>query len=337
MPLISQIGRKKLHVRTLLIAITTILWIGVALHLFPVWWMIKTSITPTWEVFDFPSRLWPSKPTLVVYKLLYHFDKSWENLTGHTVRYPLYVYIKNSCIMSFGTIALQIPITALAAYALSKLYSPRLSRIVFIFFIGTMFIPFSVRIIPNYLILAHFPFPTLNIPKIPFTNTKFPTYNFLNTYWAVILPAAYNGFNLLLLKGFFDGIPDSIIHAARIDGASELNIFRRIILPMSKAVFAVVAYFSFSAAWNQFMWPLAVLHNDKLFPLSVLLYKMQSYVTQGTAPKEALPPSWKEVAEVGISINGLMGIAIIESIPVFIAFIIFREQLMKGIKLRGFK
>ena len=336
MPLISQIGRKKLHIHTLLIAITTILWIGVALHLFPVWWMIKTSITPTWEVFDFPSRLWPSKPTLVVYKLLYRFEQEWAGSAGETLRYPLYVYIKNSCIMSFGTMALQIPITALAAYALSKLYSPRLSRIVFIFFIGTMFIPFSVRIIPNYLILAHFPFPTLNVPKIPFTGKKFPNYNFLNTYWAVILPAAYNGFNLLLLKGFFDGIPDSIIHAARIDGASELSIFRRIIFPMSKAVFAVVAYFSFSAAWNQFMWPLAVLQEAKLWPLSVLLYQMQAFLSQGTVSRE-LYPSGKAGMEAGLSINGLMGVAIIESIPVFIAFLVFREQPMKGIKLRGFK
>jgi len=336
MPLISQIGRKKFHVRTLLIAITTILWIGVALHLFPVWWMIKTSITPTWEVFELPSRLWPSKPTLVCYKLIYYFDRAWLDSGSMSVRYPLYVYIKNSCIMSFGTMALQIPITALAAYALSKLYSARLSRIMFIFFIGTMFIPFSVRIIPNYLILRHFPFPTLNIPEIPFTDKKFPSYNFLNTYWAVILPAAYSGFNLLLLKGFFDGIPDSIIHAARIDGASELGIFRRIILPLSKAVFAVVAYFSFSAAWNQFMWPLAVLKDNKLFPLSVLLYQMQYYLSQGTATRP-VNEDLQAAMEAGLSINGLMAISIIESIPVFIAFIIFREQLMKGIKLRGFK
>jgi len=335
-PLISEIGRKKLSVRALLIAITTILWIGVALHLFPVWWMIKTSITPTWEVFDAPAKLWPSKPTLVCYKLIYYFDPGWTGAGGNSVVYPIYVYIKNSIIMSFGTMALQIPITALVAYALSKLYSPRLSRIMFLFFIGTMFIPFSVRIIPNYLILRHFPFPTLNIPKIPFTDKKFPTHNFLNTYWAVILPAAYSGFNLLLLKGFFDGIPDSIIHAARIDGASELGIFRRIILPLSKAVFAVVAYFSFSAAWNQFMWPLAVLKDNKLFPLSVLLYQMQYYLSQGTATRP-VNEDLQAAMEAGLSINGLMAISIIESIPVFIAFIIFREQLMKGIKLRGFK
>ena len=99
----------------------------------------------------------------------------------------------------------------------------------------------------------------MNIPKIPFTNLRFPSYNFINTYWAVILPAMFSAFNILLFKGFFDGIPNELINAARLDGASELSIFGRIILPLSKPVFAVVSYFTFSGAFNTFMWPLIVL------------------------------------------------------------------------------
>ena len=84
------------------------------------------------------------------------------------------------------------------------------------------------------------------------------------------------------------------------------------------------------------MWPLAVLKDNKLFPLSVLLYQMQYYLSQGTATRP-VNEDLQAAMEAGLSINGLMAISIIESIPVFIAFIIFREQLMKGIKLRGFK
>jgi len=331
MPLISEVGRKQRRVRILLGVITAILWLGVALHLFPVWWMFITSIKPSREVFVFPPTLWPKEPTFICYKMFFYLAQTWTVL-----QYPVYVYLKNSAIMTGAIMAIQIPITALIGYALSKMYNVKWNRIIFLFCIGTLMIPTQLSLVPGYLIMRHFPFPTMHVPNIPFTNVKFPSYRFLDTYWAVILPASYNAFNVLLFKGFFDGIPGELINAARLDGASEPSIFARIILPMSKPIFAVVAYFTFQTAWNNFMWPLIVIQKNELYPLSVMMYRFQNYMTSSRGlivTNEAT----KRLLEQGIGFNGLMTLGIIESIPVFIMFLIFREQLMTGIKLRGFK
>ncbi len=333
MPLIPKVGRKKLKVRFTTGVIIGVLWLGIALHLFPVWWMFTTSIKSAYEIFKFPPSLWPENPTFIAYKLFFYLSTGgWENVSE-----PIYVYMKNSVIISGAIMAIQVPITALIAYSISKLCSPKLSRFLFLFCIGTLMIPGQVALIPSYLILRHFPFPFMNIPKIPFVNIPFPTYNFLDTYWAVILPGIYNAFNVLLFKGFFDGIPDELINAARLDGSSEIGIFRRIVLPLSKPVFAVVAYFSFSGAWNNFIWPLIVIKKNSLQPLSVFLYRFQYNLTRYEPTPTSPDPQIRSLVEAGIGYNGLMAISIIESIPVFIIFLIFREYLMTGIKLRGFK
>jgi len=331
MSLIPRVGRKKISMRFLIGAIIALLWFGVALHLFPVWWMFTTSMKPGYEVFKFPPTLWPAHPSLIAYKLFLSLSAGAYG----PFMYPVQVYMKNSLIYTGGIMGIQIPITCLMAYALSKLYSPRWTRFLFLVCIGTMLIPMQVSLIPRYLLMRYFPFITRNIPNIPFTNIPFPYHNFLDSYWAVILPAIYSPFYLLLFKGFFDTIPSELINAARLDGASELSIFRRIILPMSRPVFAVVAYFSFSAAWNQFMWPLIVVQKNKLYSLSIILYKFQSHLTSWRLA--ATDPESARLLESGMTYNGLMAVAVIQSIPVFIIFIIFREQLMTGIRLRGFK
>jgi len=331
MPLIPEISRKHGKYKIVFIFISTFLWLGVFLHLFPVWWMFSTSIKSYAEVFVFPPKLWPEHPSFAAYKLFFILSEAWG-----VFKHPAYIYFKNSVIMTGITMLIQVPGTALVAYALSKLHEMRLSRLLFLFAIGTMMIPRNISLIPNYLILQHFPFPTMDIPKIPFSNIIFPTHNFLDSYWAVILPASYNAFNVLLFKGFFDAIPNELINAARLDGASEFFIIGRIILPLSKPIFAVVSYFSFTAAWNNFMWPLIVLKKNNLWPISLMIYKMQELM-QGAALEEAQTETGRRLLISGMGINGIMALAVIESIPTFIMFIIFREYLMTGIKLRGFK
>jgi len=327
MPLISKVGRRHKKVRLALFLITGVLWLGVGIHLFPVYFSFISSIKPFWELEKMPPSLWTKNPTWYPWKVLF----LPKLIPGYYTHFkPVWVYIKNSFILCGGVMALQIPITALAAYSVSKLHTPLPSRFLFLFFISTMLIPYEISMIPLFLLLKNFPFASKSIPNIPFTNIPFPHHNFLNTYWAVIFPALFNGFNFLLLKGHFDSIPDSLINAARLDGASEVGIFSRIVLPLSKPIFAVVAYFTFSATWNQFMWPLIVLNKEKLKPLSVFLYQLQGYLTDVGAPL-----AWEKLKPLGW--NAIMAISIVQSIPVFIAFIIFREQLMKGIKLRGFK
>lgn len=339
MGLISEVGRRKTQVRMGLILISAFLWIGIALHLFPVWWMVTSSLKPYYEVYQFPPSLLPRHLTLASYKLF--FTRALGTIPGSgalITSYPFWWFAKNSIIYTVAIMMLQIPGTALVGYFLAKLQNPKWGRLFFLFFIGTLLIPFHIRLIPSYLLIFHFPFPTGVVPRIPFTDLKFPSINFINTYWAVILPAAYSPFFVLLFKGFFDGIPDSIIDAARLDGASEMSIFLRVVLPISKTVFAVVAYFSFSAAWNSFMWPLIVINKEELYPLPLQLYRLSQIIgalpsgVGGTAT-ESMGVELRRILEEGMGFNGLMALAIIESMPVFIMFIVFREYLMKGIKL----
>ena len=331
MPLITEVGRRNLRIRIFFLAISAFLWMGVLLHLFPIWWMLTTSIKSAGEIFQFPPSLWPRSPNLASYKLFFVLSAGDY---GPLIR-PVYVYLKNSCIITAGILAIQIPVTSLLAYAVSKLYGPKWNKVLFLYCIGTLMVASSVALIPRFLIIQHFPFPTRNIPNLPFTNQEFPSINLYNSYWGVIIPASYSAFNFLLFKGFFDGIPDELISAARLDGASEIGIFRRLVVPLSKPVFAVTAYFTFCAAWNDFLWPFIVLRENRFFPLSVVMYKFSQ--TIGTFPKELQSEEMRRLIESGMGTNGLMAMAIIESIPVFIVFIIFREQLMTGIKLRGFK
>ncbi|HHY97923.1 MAG TPA: carbohydrate ABC transporter permease [Firmicutes bacterium] len=289
--------------------------------------MISGSLKGNIELFQFPPTLWPKRPFWEVY--------SWIMFkTTRVLPYPAWVYIKNSIILVAGQLFLQVPISALTGYALSKLFHPRWSRIMFMFFVGTLMVPGIVSLVPSYLILSHFPWASITVPKIPFTNIQMPSVRLLNSYWAVILPSCANAFNILLFKGFFDAIPNSIIQAARVDGGSEFHIFRTIILPMSRPVLAVVGYFTFTGAWNSFIWPMIVMSAaPEKWPLALAIYTIQSQLSAAVpnAPPTAnLDPSY-------IGMNAVLALSVIESIPVIVMFAIFREQLMKGIKIRGFK
>jgi len=313
MPLISQVGKRKWKVRLTVLGIGIFLWIGVAIHMFPVYWMMSSSLKPATEIFIFPPTLFPRQPLWDIYIQLF------RGLRGGLPQ-PLWLYVKNSAIISATTIVIQIPITALTAYALSKLHSPKWNRFLFLFFVATLFVPAELTFVPNYLILRSFPF---------FSETSLPHINFINTYWAVILPSVAWAFPILLFKGHFDSIPDELINAARLDGASEMRIMGKIILPISKPIFAVVAYFTFNSAWNAFLWPLIVLKNQYLLPLSVEIYLyMRGMETSTTgADPRYLYHGW----------NAMMALSVVQSIPLVIVFIVLRESLMKGIKLRGFK
>jgi multiple sugar transport system permease protein len=339
MPLIPEVGRNRLKTRMALLTISVFLWVGVLLHLFPVLWMVSASFKPTREIFEEPFRLWPHEPSTASYRLfLSTVTVSGMNLSLDVFRYPLVTYLQNSLIIAITTTLIQIPITAMAAYAVSKLLPPRQARWLFFFFIGTLMIPGQIAIVPRFLLLSHFPWPSRAVPDIPFTDMPFPSYSFIGTYLGVILPAGFSAFNFLLFKGFFDTLPTDLIEAARIDGASEMTTLRRIMLPLARPVVAVTTYFSFTGAWNEFISPWIILMSaqDK-WPLSVVLYKLQNFLMSWKPSTGSMDPAAQQFLTSGVGFNALMAIGVIESIPMFLAFLLFREQLMKGIQISGLK
>ncbi|HZT42261.1 MAG TPA: carbohydrate ABC transporter permease [Chthonomonadaceae bacterium] len=339
MPLIPQVGRRRPKARLVLIGIAAFLWLGVLLHLFPVAWMVSASFKPTREIFEEPFHLLPRQPSLASYKLMFStVTANGMNLNLNVFRYPLVVYLRNSILISGLTVLLQLPVTAMAAYAVSKLHGRRSALWLFYFFIGTLMIPGQIALVPRFLLLSHFPWPSRHVPHFPFTGAEMPTYSFIGTYWGVVLPAAFSAFNFLLLKGFFDTLPTELIEAARIDGASELMVLRKIMLPLARPVMAVVTYFAFTGAWNDFLGPWIILMSEQgKWPLSVVIYKLQMFLMNWQPSQGTMDPAMQQLMSSGVGFNALMALAVIESIPMFIAFLIFREQLMRGIQITGLK
>jgi multiple sugar transport system permease protein len=174
MPLIPQVGRKNRRTRLLLGAIAGILWLGVVLHLFPFWWMVISSFKPTREIFEQPFSLWPREPTFASYRLL-TTTVTGANVNVDVLRYPMWVYLGNSVLIAAGTVLLQIPLTAAVAYAICKLHAPRAARWLFLFCIGTLMIPGEISIVPRFLLLSHFPWPTREVPHLPLLGTELPS------------------------------------------------------------------------------------------------------------------------------------------------------------------
>lgn len=337
MSLFPVVGRNQPRLRLAWWSVTILLIIGVILHLIPFFIMISTSLKPAAEAMSMPPTIWPENPTLVAWQLIWNISDIGKSVLAQ----PLSRYFLNSLIMTFGTIFLSIPITSLAAYASSKLIKGRVSRPLFIFFIGTLMLPGIVTLIPSFLLTRNFPFPLPVAPTIPGTEMAFPTLSIWNTYWAVILPAGFSAANFLLFKGFFDGIPDSIINAARVDGGSEFNIFRRIILPMSLPVYAVTTYFTFSAVWDSYLWPLVVIQDSSIAPLTLAIRRISdafSYAgTTNAMTAVGASTAIQPLIDQGLSWNGLMVLGLLQAIPVFLFFIVAREYLLKGVRIQGLK
>lgn len=337
MSLFPTVGRKQPRLRLAWWVVVGILWLGVMLHLVPFYIMISTSLKPATEAMAVPPTLWPQEPTLAGWKLVLSINEVARSLMSQ----PLWVYFRNSTVMTLGTVVLSVSLTSMAAYSCSKLIKGRTARYLFIFFIGTLMLPAIVTLIPSFLLTRNFPFPLPVAPNLPGTETPFPTIRIWNTFWAVILPAGFSAANFLLFKGFFDSIPDSIINAARVDGGSEFNIFRRIVVPMSVPVFAVTAYFQFAATWDSYLWPLVVIQDSEIAPLTLAIRRLTDAFTYAgtTNPQTALgaASSMSDMMSQGLSWNGLMVLGLLQAIPVFLFFIVAREYLLKGVRIQGLK
>lgn len=338
--LFPRVGRQALSLRLAWWGLVVFLCLGILIHLFPFYFMILTSFKPGREVLAFPPTWWPQNPTTAAWELVFKLA-SGDAALRRLMAEPFYVYFRNSLLIALGSLGLGIPITSLAAYSNSKLQRGKSGRWFFLFFIGTLMLPGALTLIPSFLLTRNFPFALPFVPNIPGTDTPFPTFRIWDSLWAVILPGVFSAFTFLLFKGFFDTIPDSVIQAARVDGGSELNIFRRIVLPMSVPVYAVAIWTWFSGVWDSFLWPLVVIQSPEKIPASVAIYQLMERFTQAgaTNAQQAAAQSrqMQEILDAGLSWNGLMVLGLLQTLPVFILFIVCREYLLRGIRLRGLK
>jgi multiple sugar transport system permease protein len=256
----------------------------VVVALGPLLWLVKASITSTQDTLRDPMAFFPS-------------GVDWANLSTAWSSVHIDLHFANSMIVASGAWLVQIVVATTGGYALSIL-KPRYGPVLYWLVLSTLFVPAVVLLVPLYLTV-------LSPPLLG--------HSLINTFWAVWLPAGANAFNVLLAKRFFDNLPGEIFEAARIDGAGPFRVFWSVLLPMSRPILGVISVFAFVAAWKDFLWPLLVLPDPDMQPLSVRL------------------PTLANSIELDILLAALMISALI---PV-VLFLIFQRTFLRTAGLGG--
>lgn len=335
MALFPTVGRKQPMVRFSWWLVVVFLCLGICMHLLPFYFMISSSFKTGTEILSYPPTLWPQHISLTAWKLVLNVTSDATTLMPE----PFYLYLWNSLFMTLVTMLLSLPVTALAAYANSKLQRGPAARWTFLFLISMLMVPKVTTLLPSVLLTIHFPYAVPRVPTFD-SGDQYPYVQLFDTPWAFIWPSIFDGFSFLIFKGFFDTLPNSILQAARVDGGSELNIFRRIVLPMSIPVFATVIWLQFSGLWDgnfSYLWASLVLRSPDKIPASVAIYQLINTFTQQGLTSEALAESQKQFLQAGLSWNGLMVLGLLQTVPIFILFLVCRRYLLKGILIRGLK
>ncbi|HET9627372.1 MAG TPA: carbohydrate ABC transporter permease [Kofleriaceae bacterium] len=204
---------------------------------FPLAWMISVSMMAPGEASTSPPPLVPAAPTLDAYRALF--------TRGHIARNLL-----NSVGLAVAATALSLAFNVSAGYAFAKLrFAGR--ELTWKLLLGVMLVPAQVAMIPLFLLLKQV--------------------GLVNSYAGVLLPAMANVFGIFLVRQYALGIPDELLEAARIDGASEWRIFVAVVLPVLRPILVTLAIFAFLASWNDFLWPLIVLTDDAKQTLPVAI------------------------------------------------------------------
>lgn len=218
----------------------------------PLLWLAKSAVMPTNDTITHPMSLFPH-------------GAAWSNLRRAWVDVDVGRYFWNTIVIAIGSWLSQLLVATTGGYALSVL-RPRYANLVTGLLLTTLFVPAVVLLVPLYI----------EIVRPPIVH-----HTFIDTYWAVWLPAGASAFNVVIVKRFFDNLPREIFEAARIDGAGPFVLFWKIVLPMSKPILGVVSVFAVLVSWKDFLWPLLVLTDPNKQPLSVRLPSIQSQTELG--------------------------------------------------------
>lgn len=254
---------------------------------FPFVWMIITSLKTLPQVYTFPP-VWIPKPI------------AWDNyLKALSGFFPFVTYLKNTLIIAGGVIIGEMLSASFVAYGFARFKFPG-RNFWFLILIGTMMVPYVVRLVPLFLI--------------------FKKLGWINTFLPLIVPSYFGTpFYIFLLRQFFMTIPAELAEAARLDGCTEIGVWYRIFLPLSKPALAVVALFSLQYTWNDFLAPLIYINDNAKKTLTLGLYSII-----GTSGAEQY---W----------NYIMATAVTIVLPILIVFFIFQRFFTQGITLTGMK
>ncbi len=255
--------------------------------LFPTLWMAATSLKPAPLIPTWPPKWYAGVLTLANYANIF---------TG----YPFLYWLRNSVIVSLASTLLTIVLGSLAGYAFAR-FTFRGKNALFMLAIATIIIPQEITIIPLYI----------SMTKI----------GLANSYASLIFPLVANPVSIFLFKQFFDGFPIELEEAAFLDGLGRFNIYSRLVMPLSTAVIMAVAILTFTAAWNDMLWPTIITSNVKAATLPVGVVQ-HFEMFQGA-----------KVVKYGDQ----SAVSILCLIPTVIVFIVLQKYFIQGIARTGLK
>ncbi|GAB2023141.1 carbohydrate ABC transporter permease [Pseudolactococcus yaeyamensis] len=254
-----------------------------ALFIFPMLWMVVSSMKPEASVFKDLYSLRAFLPS--------QNPSNWFKTYAEVIdRFSVGTYLFNSIFYGLSFAACSILINSLAGFAFAKInFSGK--KIIFGMMLALLIVPVETVLIPQFTIMNGL--------------------GLINTRLAVILPGIASVFNIYLFRNFFIAIPEEIIESARIDGASIVKIFFRIMLPMSKPAIATVGVLSFIGSWNDYIWPLMVLTDKSKFSMQVAITTINT-----TQP---------------VYINQVMAVLTISTIPLIIIYVVAQKYILQGL------
>jgi len=259
------------------------LMVAALTFIYPFIWMIGASLAPESEIGK--MNLWPSKPGLGNFKAMIE-------------KIPIGLSLLNSLLVAVATTALVMITGSMVGYALAKLRF-RGRQLIFYVIVFTMSLPFQITLIPNYITMVDL--------------------HLVDTYLALIIPFAVSAFAVLMFRQAFQGLPQALIDAARLDGCNEMQIIFRILWPNMKPTLVTVAILTFIGSWNEVLWPLIVIRNEHLMTMPQLV---TLFVVGGRA-------------------NSLLGVkiaaAVVLALPVMIAFLFFQKHFIQSMASTGLK
>jgi len=225
-----------------------VLWIGLAITAFPLYLTFVASSLTSKEIAQAPMPLWPG-------------DQTWENyrrvlidgLSGSQLSPPVWIMLRNSLAMALLIAAGKIVVSILSAYAVVFFRFPGRMLCFWAIFI-TLMLPVEVRILPTYKVVTDL--------------------GLINSFTGLTLPLIASATATLLFRQFFLTVPDELVEAAKLDGAGPLRFFRDVVLPLSRTQIAALFVILFVYGWNQYLWPLLMVTDNKLDTIVVGLSKM---------------------------------------------------------------
>jgi len=261
-----------------------VLTVGVIAMIIPFVWMILGSFKTTSEIRQYPTEFIPREPTLDNYVVLFG-------------RLDFTTFFLNSIIVAVFVTLGNIVFSSMIGYALAKLEF-RGKKLLFALVLGTLMIPGVVTFVPLFVLTANL--------------------GLVNSYPGLILPFLITPLGVFLMRQFMLSLPDDIIEAARIDGASEWRIFLRVIMPLCGPAIATLTILTFLGSWNNFLWPLVVATTEDMYTLPVAL---------------ALYSVGQNAAQYGLMMAG----AVVVVVPILILFLFLQRYFVQGIALTGIK